>query len=122
MVGIKLDGKSVNMARKCGVAILLKESLPWLEVVRWFNHRFELSLKGAFQDIKSFQMIDKILMKIYYLYPNSPKRLIELKAFSNVLEEAVPKPAKVYGTRWIDHKFSAREILFSHYGTYITHI
>ena len=71
------------------VLLLLKESLPWLEVVQCFNHRLELALKDAFQDIKLFQMIDEMLMKIYYLFQNSPKRLRELKAFSNALEEAV---------------------------------
>ena len=38
-------------------------------------------------------MIDEMLMKIYYLYHNSPKRPRELKAFSNTLEEAEPKPS-----------------------------
>ena len=71
------------------VLLLLKESLPWLEIVQCFNHRLELALKDAFQDIKLFQMIDEMLMKIYYLFQNSPKRLRELKAFSNALEEAV---------------------------------
>ena len=122
LVGIKLDGASVNMGRKSGVAILLKESLPWLEFVHCFDHRLELALKDAFQDIKPFQMVDKILMKIDYLYQNSPKRLRELKAFSKDLEEAVPKPTKAYGTRWIDHKFWVGEVLLSHYRTYITHI
>ena len=46
-----------------------------------------------------------------------PKRLENLKTFSNALEEAVSKPSKVYGTRWTDYKFWAMEILLSHYGT-----
>ena len=98
------------MGRKCGAAILLKEFLPWLEVEHCSNNRLELALKDAFQDIKSFQMIDEMLMTIYYLYQNSPKRLRELKAFSNALEEVVPKSSKPYGTCWIDHKFQAMEI------------
>ena len=87
------------MGRKCDAATLLKELLPWLKVVHCFNHRLELALKDVFQDIKSFQTIDEMLMKIYYLYQNLPKRLRELKAFSNTMEEAVPKPNKAYGTR-----------------------
>ena len=50
-------------------------------------------------------MIHKMLMKIYYLYQNLAKRLRELEAFSNALEEAVPKPSIAYGTRWTEHKF-----------------
>ena len=38
LVGINLDGASVNIGRKRGVATLLKESLPWLKVVHCFNH------------------------------------------------------------------------------------
>ena len=67
-------------------------------------------------------MIDEMLMKIYYLYQNLPKRLRELKVFSNALEEAAPMPSRAHGTCWIDHKFWVMEILLSHYGTYRTHI
>ena len=67
-------------------------------------------------------MIHKMLMKIYYLYQNLAKRLRELEAFSNALEEAVPKPSIAYGTHWIEHKFWAMESLLSHYSTYMAHI
>ena len=67
LVGINISGASVNIG-KCGIAKLLKELLPWLEVVHCFNHRLKLTLKDVFQDIKSFQMIDEVLMKVYYLY------------------------------------------------------
>ena len=73
--------------------ITLKEMLHWLEVVHCFNHQLELASKDAFQDIKLFQMIDEMLMKIYYLYQNLPQRPRELKAFSNALEEAEPNPS-----------------------------
>ena len=128
------------MGRKHGIATLLKESLPWLEVVRCINHSLELALKDPFQDIKSFQMIGEMLMKNYYHYyffnwyfinyfinwyslharlnsQNFQKRLRELKVFSDSLEEAVPNLCKEYGTCWIDHKFLVMEILLSHYGT-----
>ena len=122
LVGINLNGASVNMGRKHGAATLLKELLSWLEVVHCFNHKLKLALKDAFQDIKSFQMIDEMLMKTYYLYQKLPKMLRELKAFSNALERAVPKPSKTYGTCWIEHKFHAMEILLSHNGTHIANI
>ena len=115
LVGINLDGASVNIGKKHGAATLLKESLPWLKVVHCFNHQLKSAVnKDEFQDIKSFQMIDEMLMKIYYLYQNSSKRLRELKVFSNALEEAAPKPSKAHGTCWIDHKFWVMAILLSH--------
>ena len=45
-----------------------------------------------------------------------------LEAFSNALEEAIPKPSKAYGTCWIDQKFWAMEIILNHYGSYMAHI
>ena len=67
-------------------------------------------------------MIHEMLMKNYYLYQNSSKRLRELKVFPNTLEEAVSKPSKSHGTHWINHKFWAMEILLRHYGTYMARI
>ena len=43
-------------------------------------------------------MIDGMLMKTYYLYQNLPKKLRELKAFSNTLKEVAPEPNKAYET------------------------
>ena len=80
LVVINLDGASVNVGKKCGVATLLKESLTWLEVVHCFNHRLKLALKDIFQDIESFQMIDEMLMKTY-LYQNFARKA--KKTFSN---------------------------------------
>ena len=45
-----------------------------------------------------------------------------LEAFSNALKEAIPKPSKAYGTRWIDQKFLAMEIILNHYGSYMAHV
>ena len=83
-----------------------------------FKQWLELALKDTFQDIKSFLMIDEILVKVYYLYQNLSKRLRELKGFFNALGEAVPKPSKahkplwsVYGTHNIiePHRFKSHD-------------
>ena len=51
-------------------------------------------------------MTDQMVMKVYYLYQNLPKKTLrELKAFSDAVEEAVYKPSKVHGTCWINQKF-----------------
>ena len=33
----------------------------------------------------------------------------------------MPKPAKSYGTRWIDHKLTSMKIMLENYGTYMSH-
>ena len=60
--------------------------------------------------------------EIYHLCHNSPKSPRELKAFSNALEKAVPKPSKTYETRWIDHKFQAMRIIFKPFWNIMAHI
>ena len=71
-----------------------------------FNHRFELGKKEAFKGT-FFEDINTLLNKLHYLYRKSPKRLQELREFSDVYEKSVPKPAKANGTRWIFHKFTS---------------
>ena len=66
--------------------------------------------------------IDMFLVKLFYLYKKSSKRLRELREFSEIYEKSVPKPAKVGGTRWIAHKFKAMAIVLENYGIFISHL
>ena len=63
-----------------------------------------------------------MLMKLYYLYQKSPKRLHELKRMVDAWEQSVPKPSKSYGTRWIDHKLRSMQIILDNFGVYMGHI
>ncbi|XP_057291390.1 zinc finger protein 862-like [Hydractinia symbiolongicarpus] len=122
LVGFNADGASVNMGRKKGVGALIKETAPWVEVVHCFNHRIELAIKDAFNTVKAFHDVDELLLKLYYLYQKSPKRLQGLRNFSEAFDETIPKPAKACGTRWIDHKFKAMVCALQNYGVYMTHV
>ena len=63
-----------------------------------------------------------MLLKLFYLYRKSPKRLRELKVFGEIYDQSVPKPYKSYGTRWIAHKIKAMENVLNNYGIYIKHL
>ena len=93
LAGFNVDDASVNTGIHKGLAQLLRESSPCLNVIHCFNHRFELAIKDAFK-ATFFEDIDTLLNKFYYLYRKSPKRLRELREFSKVYEKSVPKPAK----------------------------
>ena len=93
LAGFNVDDASVNTGIHKGLAQLLRESSPCLNVMHCFNHRFELAIKDAFK-ATFFEDIDTLLNKFYYLYRKSPKRLRELREFSKVYEKSVPKPAK----------------------------
>ena len=100
----------------------MKEMAPWLIAVHYFNHRLELGVKDAFTGIKAFEDVDELLLKLYYFYQKSPKRLRDLRSFAEEFGESVPKPTKACGTRWINHKWSAMKIALENYGKYIGHL
>ena len=120
LVGFNVDGPSVNTGIHKGLAQLLHESSPCLNVVHCFNHHFELAMKDAFK-ATFFEDIDALLNKLYYLYRKSSKRLRELREFSEVYEKFVPKP-EANGTRWISHKFTSMNIFLKTYGIFITYL
>ena len=121
LAGFNVDGALVNTGIHKGLAQLLRESSPCLNVVHCFNHRFELAIKDVFK-AKFFKDIDTLLNKLYHLYRKSPKRLQELHEFSEVYEKSVPRPAKANGTRWNSHKFTSMNIFLKNYGIFITHL
>ena len=109
LVGINVDGTSVNLGK--GVGTVLKEKSPWIQVIHRFNHCVEHALKDTFRTT-SFEEVDSMLSKLYYLYQKSLKRLSELREFSEAYDKTVPKPSKATGIRWTDHKYRAMELFF----------
>ena len=58
LLGINVDGVSVNLGKHQGVAARLKEMAPWLLAVHCFNHRLELAVKDAFTGVKAFEDVE----------------------------------------------------------------
>ena len=121
LANFNVDGASVNTGLHNGLGVKLRESAPWLSVIHCFNHRLELSVKDTFNGT-FFKDIDNMLLKLFYLYRKSPKRLRELKAFGEMYDQSIPKPYKSYGTRWIFHKLKAMDIVLSNYGVFMKHL
>ena len=122
LVGLNLDGASVNMGRMNGLGKLVRDEAPWVEIVHFFNHRLELAIKDAFTTAKFYHNIDEMLTKLYYFYQKSPKRLQQLRELNDAYEKSIPKPTKAYGTWWVDFKFQAMERILGNYGPYMTHL
>ena len=79
LVGLNLDGASVNMGRVNGLGKLVRDEASWVEIVHFFNHILELAIKDAFKTAKFYHNINEMLTKFYYLYQKSPKRLQQLR-------------------------------------------
>ena len=86
-----------------------------------FNHRVELALKDAFRPT-SFEEVDSMLYKFYYLYQKSSERLSEFRELSEAYDKAVTKPSKATGTLWIKHNYREMELFFKHFGPYMSHL
>ncbi|XP_071835235.1 zinc finger protein 862-like [Apostichopus japonicus] len=121
LVGLGADGANVNLGKKKGLAALLRAEIPWLVSVHCFNHRLELAMKDAL-DKTYYSEITNTLMLLFYAYKNSPKRLRELKALGDIMNEVVNKPLKAHGTRWVQHKLQATEALLKSYSVVVAHL
>ena len=80
MFGLNVDGASENTGLHNGLGVLIREINPCLNVVHCFSHRFELSAKDTFKNT-FFAEIETMLLKIFYMYKKSSKRLRELREF-----------------------------------------
>jgi hypothetical protein len=121
LVGLNIDGASVNMGVHAGLGAKVCETAPWLVLVHCFNHHIELAIKDAF-DASAFSKIDKMLRVLHSLYNVSPKRYRELKQLAEAWETSIPKPTKATGTRWFEHKVNTMKIALEHYGSFLSHI
>ena len=122
LVGLNLDGASINMGKMNGFGKLVRDEAPWVEIVHCFNHRLELAIKDAFTTTTFYRTIDEMLTKLHYLYQKSPKSLQQLRELNDAYEKSIPKPTKAYGTRWVDSKFQATERILGNYEHYMTHL
>ncbi|XP_014669333.1 PREDICTED: zinc finger protein 862-like [Priapulus caudatus] len=122
LVCVCADGAAVNMGVKKGlIALLRNDEMPWLIGMHCLNHRLELASKNAFENTYMDE-INSMLLSLYYVYEKSPKRLRELKTLGEVMEEAVTKPDKAHGTRWLQHKSRALASLLRSYPVIVAHL
>ena len=130
LVGFGCDGASVNIAAN-GLRGYLEESVPWVIVFWCLAHRLELALEDALKGTL-FSAVDEMLLRVYYLYKNSPKKCRELEeviaALRMCLEpgdlpnEGGNRPLRACGTRFVSHKVAGISRLIDRYGAYLAHL
>ena len=113
LLGLNVDGASVNTGIHKGLVAKIEEA-DWLQLVHCFNHHYlELTLKDAFSNF-AFKAVEESLHEIYSLYQTSLKRYHELQRIAEAYGETIPKPTKAYRMRWIHHKLQAMRIGLEH--------
>ena len=93
--------------------------------------RLELAIKDALKNTY-FSTIDKLLLRMYYLYENSPKKCRQLQDIVDELKQCfdpsvVPseggnRPLRACGTRFITHKVAALKRIIDRFGAYLSHL
>lgn len=127
LIGGGTDGASVNVAEQNGMKGKMQRELPWLFWAWCYAHRLELACKDSFTS-DLFNNITDMLLRLYYLYSKSPKKLRELTDVVSDLRQVFefPKggdaPIRSQGSRWISHKRQALQRIIDRYGAYIGHL
>ena len=91
------------------------------------THRLELALKDSLKGT-DFDDIDDLILKMYYLYKCSPKKLCQLKELVEIYSDSFEfldqgvKPKKASGTRWIAHKTRALDLIIDKFGLLMQHL
>ncbi|XP_065671716.1 zinc finger protein 862-like [Hydra vulgaris] len=120
LVGFGADGAAVNRGSRTSVNVLLQKEIPWVTFGWCVAHRLELALKNKFAQMKAFNDVNNIILKMYNIYKKSPKKLRQLGNLVAILEEG--NSFDIAGTRWIAHKIQALEMILDKYGVYMKHL
>lgn len=94
------DGASVMTGSKSGVGARLKELFPQLVLWHCANHRLELAVGDAVEDVTKVNHFHSFMDSIYKLYSQSPKLTEELEASAREVSAELLKIGKVLDTRW----------------------
>ena len=127
LVGFDSDGASVNTRKKEGIKTLLQQENPWIKFGWCVSHRLDLALKDSLKTT-SFDAVDQLIVRIYYLYKRSLEKLRQLKKLAEIYSESFDfveggyRLKKASGTRCIAHNIYALDIIIDKYGIVMQHL
>ena len=127
LIGWCTDGAAVNVAEQNGMKGKMHQELPSLFWAWCYAHRLELACKDSFSS-GLFTSISDMLLRLYYLYSKSPKKLRELTDIITDLREVYEfgkggdAPIPSQGSRWILYKHQELQRIIDRYGAYIAHL
>lgn len=85
VLGIGTDGASANIAN-AGLKGIVENKMEWIFWMWCLAHQLELAIKDGLSNT-SFSVIDELLLRLYYIYENSPKKCRELAEIANDLRQ-----------------------------------
>ena len=110
MIEFGVDGASVNLGKRQGVAAILKREISNLIDIHCLSHRLELSTLEMQRECKFVQNVYDILQLAWKTYLYSPKCRRELDALGRELGLDVLKPRPAKASRWLPHVSGALQV------------
>lgn len=121
-IGLAVDGASVMMGSKTGVATRLKAKFPLIVSWHCFNHRLELSVNDAVKSCTEINHFKSFMDMLYAIYSMSPKLQRELSECAKELEVQLMRIGRVLDVRWVASScrtvkavWRSYEALFAHF-------
>ena len=114
LIGIATDGTFVNVASG-GIKGVVEKQVPWVYWMWCMAHRLELAIKDALKGT-SFDLVDEMLLRLYYIYDKSAKICRELEAIVIDLKDCYQfdddgvRPLRASGSRWVCHNYATSSI------------
>ncbi|CAM4616600.1 unnamed protein product [Lepidochelys olivacea] len=99
LIGFCSDGASSMLGHKSGAATRLIQDFPNIIIWHCLNHRLQLALDDAINDINEISHFKIFLDKIYAIFHQSNKTQFELKQVSEELYIEIIKIGRVFGPR-----------------------
>lgn len=93
----------------------MKVSRPWLVVIHCVNHRLELAVGDAFKSNESFQRLDDMMVKIYYLFLKSGKNKRLIMRVAERLSVTWVSFVNTKGTRFQAHHYHGIRVMIVNY-------
>jgi hypothetical protein len=100
-IGLGVDGASVMLGAKSGVAARLKNRFSLILEWHCFNHRLELSVGDAVKCCSEVNHFKCFLDTLYALYSQSPKCQRELAECASELQVQLHRIGRVLDVRWV---------------------
>lgn len=120
-IGLGVDGASVMLGGKSGVATQLKAMFPCIVAWHCFNHRLELAVSDAVKSCSEINHFKVLMDTLYALYSQSPKCQRELYECASELAIEVNSIGRVLNVRWVASSFRTVNAVWRSYEALHSH-
>lgn len=106
LVAFASDGASVMLGKKSGVASHITSKYPNIIVWHCLNHRLQLAVTDAINDVTAVNHFVIFFDKLYTIYSRSPKNQRELDEKAQKVGEQLRKIGRIFNVRWVASSYA----------------